>query len=170
MSHKDLFLAHYYFSFIIKHIGCSIRLFPDDASGYIVVDVPLQSTQLLNTDLQTISDWVAVWLVTFNPLEILPMIISRKRNPVFHPALFTNGTIIKNTTSHNHLCLTFFLILIVGMNMSNLSQKKPWSRLTLLITLKFRISRFSFLEKLYFAYIRIAMLIGAVVLYNKKIY
>ena len=42
-----------YINDIEKHIGCSIRLF--------------QSTQLLNTDLQTISDWAAIWLVTFNP-------------------------------------------------------------------------------------------------------
>ena len=33
----------------------------------IVVDWPLQSAQLLNTDLQTIANWAAAWLVIFNP-------------------------------------------------------------------------------------------------------
>ena len=58
-----------YINDIVKHIGCSIRLFADDTSLYIIVDCPLQSAQLLNTDLQTISDWAAAWLVTFNPLK-----------------------------------------------------------------------------------------------------
>ena len=91
----------------MKHIGCSIRLFADDESLYIFVDCPLQSSQLLTTDLQTISNWAAVWLVTFNPMKTLSMIILRKRNPVFHTPLFINGTMIKNTSSRNHLCLTF---------------------------------------------------------------
>ena len=55
VSHKDrllvplLFLI--YINDIVKHIGCSIRLFADDTSLYIIVDCPLQSAQLLNTDL-----------------------------------------------------------------------------------------------------------------------
>ena len=42
---------------IAKHIGCSIRLLTDDTSLYIIVECPLQSANLLNTDLRTISDW-----------------------------------------------------------------------------------------------------------------
>ena len=53
-------------------------------SLYIVVDCPFQLAKLLNADLQTISDWAAAWLVTFNLLKTLSMKISRKRNPVFH--------------------------------------------------------------------------------------
>ena len=98
-----------YINDIVKHIGCSISLFADDTSLYIVVDCPFHSAQLLNnTDLQTISDWAAAWLVTFNPLKTLSMIILRKCNPVFHPPLFMNGTMIMNTSSHKHLGLTFF--------------------------------------------------------------
>ena len=48
-----------YINDIVKYIGCSIRLFADDTSLYIVVDCPVQSVQLLNTDLQTISVWAA---------------------------------------------------------------------------------------------------------------
>ena len=56
-----------YINDIVKHIGCSIRLFADVTSLYIIVDCPLQSANLLNTDLQTISDWAAAWLVTSIP-------------------------------------------------------------------------------------------------------
>ena len=89
-----------YINDVVKHIGCSIRLFADDTSLYITVDCPLQSAKLLNTDLQTISDWAADWLVTFNSQKTLSMIISCKRNPVFHPPLLMNGTLIKNTFYH----------------------------------------------------------------------
>ena len=84
----------------------------------------LHSAQLLNTDLQTITDWAAAWLVPFNPLKTLARIISRKQNPVVHPPLFMNGTMIKNTSSHKHLGLTVSNSGI-GTNMSNLSQKNP---------------------------------------------
>ena len=70
---------------IVKHTGCSIRLFADDTNLYIIVDCPLQAGQLLNRDLNAISTWANSWLVTFNPSKTLSMLISRKRNSVFHP-------------------------------------------------------------------------------------
>ena len=70
---------------IAKHIGCSIRLFADDTSLYIIVDCPLQAGQLLNRDLNVISIWANSWLVTFNLSKTQSMLISRKRNSVFHP-------------------------------------------------------------------------------------
>ena len=109
---KDLFLAHYYFSFTPSTLdvlsACLLA---------IQVCISLWTFPFNQPDLQTISDWAAVWLVTFNPQKILSMIISRKRNPVFHRPLFMNGTMIKNTW------VLLFLILVVGMNMSNISQK-----------------------------------------------
>ena len=148
----DPLLFLIYINDIVKHIGCSISLFADDTSLYIIVDCPLQSAQLLNTDLQTISDWAAAWLVTFNPLKTLSMLISRKRNPVLHPPLFMNGTVIKNTSFHNHLGLTFSNTGSWDEHVKSISEKS-WSRLNLLKALKFRVSR-KFLEKIYFAYIR----------------
>ena len=141
-----------YINDIVKHIGCSIRLFADYTSLYIIVDCPLQSAQLLNTDLQTISDWAAAWLVTFNPIKTLSMLILRKRNPVLHGPLFMNGTMIKNTSFHNHLGLTFSNTSSWDEHVKSISEKS-WSRLHLLKALKFRVSRKS-LEKIYFAYIR----------------
>ena len=45
---------------IAKPIGCHMQLFADYTSLYIVMDCPLYSAQLLNTDLQTIYGWAAV--------------------------------------------------------------------------------------------------------------
>ena len=47
----------FFINVIVKHIGCSIRLFDDDTSFYIIVDCPLQAGQLLNRDLNVISIW-----------------------------------------------------------------------------------------------------------------
>ena len=70
-----LFLIYINDTCIVKHIGCSIRLFADDTNLGIIVDGPLQSAKLLNTVLQLISDWAAAWLVTFNSQKTLSMII-----------------------------------------------------------------------------------------------
>ena len=44
-----------YINDIVKRIGGSIRLFADDTSLYIIVDLPEQAAMVLNADLQTIS-------------------------------------------------------------------------------------------------------------------
>ena len=79
------------------------------------------------------------------------MIISRKRNPVFHPPLFINGTLIKNTSYHKHLGLTFSNSGTWDEHVKYISEKS-WSRLNLLRVLKFRVSRKSLEKKI--AYIR----------------
>ena len=43
--------------YIVRNIGSNIRLFADDISLYIVVDSPLTSAAILNTDLSTIGNW-----------------------------------------------------------------------------------------------------------------
>ena len=70
---------------IVKHIGCSIRLFADDTSLYTILDCPLQAGQLLNGDLNAISIWANSCVVIFNQSKTLSMLISRKRNSFFHP-------------------------------------------------------------------------------------
>ena len=108
---------------IVKHIGCSIDLFADDTSLYIIVDSPLQAGQLLNRDLNAISISANSWLVTFNPSKTLSMLISRKRNYIY------------------------------GWSYNRCEPEKAWTRVNLLKTLKFRVSRQS-LEEICFAYVR----------------
>ena len=132
---------------IVKHIGGSIRLFADDTSLYIIVDLPEDAARILNADLQTISQWANAWLVTFNASKTLSMIFSRKSNPVHHPSLFMNGTIIEETTRHKYLGLTFSSTCTWTDHVNTISEK-AWTRLNFLRALKFRVSRKS-LEKIY---------------------
>ena len=136
-----------YINNIVKRIGCSICLFADDTSLYIIVDLPEQAARILNADLQTISQWTNSWLVTFNSSKTLSMIFSGKLNPVQHSSLFMNGTIIEETTSRKHRGLIFSSTCTWTDHVNSISDK-AWTRLNLLRALKFRVSRKS-LEKMY---------------------
>ena len=141
-----------YINDIVKCIGCSIRLFADDTSLYIIVERPDQAARLLNADLQTISNWAVDWLVEFNAKKTMAMTISRKRNPVPQPPLFLNNTLIQETSTHKHLGLTFSNTCNWTDHVNNIC-KKACTPLNLLRALKFRVNRKS-LEKMYYAFVR----------------
>ena len=141
-----------YINDIVKNIGCSIRLFADDTSLYIIVETPDQAAHVLNVDLQTISNWAIDWLVDFHAKKTMAMTVSRKLNPVLHPPLFLNNTRIKETARHKHLGLTFSSTCNWNDHVRNISDK-ACIRLKLLRALKFRVSRKS-LEKMYIAFVR----------------
>ena len=62
---------------IVSDIGSNIRLFADDTSLSIIVDM---AAELLNMDLEKIMEWAKRWLVTFNPTKTESLLISRKIN------------------------------------------------------------------------------------------
>ena len=129
-----------YINDIVRHIGCSIRLFADDTSIYIIVDCPTQSASLLNAGLRTISDWPDAWLVTFNANKTLSMVFTRKQNPLVHLPLYMNNTMIKETTSHKHVGLTTISNTCKWAEHVTFVSEKAWTRLYLLRALKFRVS------------------------------
>ena len=75
-----------YINDIVKNIGSNIRLFADDTSLFIIVhNNPTRGALCLNSDLEKLSRWAAIWLVTFNPSKNESLLISRKINkPFFH--------------------------------------------------------------------------------------
>ena len=52
---------------IVQRINSSIGNFAYDTSLYIVVENPIQSSTLFNSNLNEIYEWASKWLVTFNP-------------------------------------------------------------------------------------------------------
>ena len=95
-----------YINDIVKDIGCSIRLFADDTSLYIIVESPQTAANLINADLSNIDDWAADWLVNFHAKKSFSMILTRKLHPPQHPPLFMNNTMLPETDAHKHLGLT----------------------------------------------------------------
>ena len=104
-----------FINYIFKCIGASIRLFADDTSLYIIVNLPDQAAIILNTDLKIISDWANSWLVAFNASKTLSIIFSRKSNKFFHPSLFMHDTMINETIN---TWVLFSPITVLGQNIS----------------------------------------------------
>ena len=129
-----------YINDIVRYIGGSIRLFAAVTSLYTIVDCPTQSVSLLNADLRTIFDWADAWLVTSHANKTLSMGFSRKQNPLVHPPIYMNNTLINETKSHKHLGLTFSNTCNWAEHVTIISEK-AWPRLNLLRALKFRVSR-----------------------------
>ena len=145
-----LFLV--YINDIVENIGSHIRLFADDTSLFIIVDDPITSAARLNSDLDKITRWAALWLVTFNPTKSESFLVSRKVNRPVHPPLFMQNIQIEEVECHKHL----------GVFLSNdcswhkhitYIKEKAWCRINVMRKLKFKLDRKS-LETMFIAFIR----------------
>ena len=96
-----------YINDIVNDIGANIRLFADDTSLYIIVENPATAALCLNNDLGKISRWASLWLVTFNPVKNETMLLTRKRNKLYHPPLFMQNHQVTEVESHKHLGIHF---------------------------------------------------------------
>ena len=137
---------------IVKDIESSIKLFADDTSLYLIVDNPIDTTNVLNSDLQKIHQWSEKWLVTFNPQKTETITISRKINKPVHPPLVMNNNVIEQVREHKHLGL---IISDDGNWQKHIDMlvKKAYNRLNILRRLKFTLNRKT-LERMYFSFIR----------------
>ena len=88
---------------IVDIVHSKIKLFADDTSLYLTVDNPQLSADILNGDLSSIDSWSSDWMVTFNALKTDAMLVSRKRNQVFHPPLSFQNHQLDNVEQHKHL-------------------------------------------------------------------
>ena len=137
---------------IVQNLGCSIQLFADDTSLYIIVESPNGAAHSLNIDLNTIGTWAEAWLVAFNTGKALSMIFSRKANPPQHPPLLMNNIVLTETDTHKHLGLTLSNTCTWSNHIQTITTK-VWTILNLLRALKFRVSRKS-LEQMYISFVR----------------
>ena len=144
-----LFLV--YINDIVIDIGSHIRLFADDTSLYIIVDDPVTAAGCLNTDLKRITQWAALWLVSFNPAKTEALLASRKfdRN---HPPIFMQNQQITEVESHKHLGI-YFSIDCTWHHHIKYIVNKAWIRINIMRKLKFRLDRKS-LETIYTTFIR----------------
>ena len=130
------YLLLIYINDIVKNIGCSMRLFADDTSLYIIVESAQIAANLINTDLDTISTLAANWLVNFHEWKTFSVVLSRKLLLPKHPSLFMNNVMLPETDSHKHLGL----ILSKSCTWSNHIREiasRSWVRWNLMRTLKF---------------------------------
>ena len=91
-----------YINDIVTDIGSNIRLFADDTSIYIIVDNPYTAAEILNTDLEKISQWAKTWLVNFKATKTETLLISRITNKLVHHKIFMLGKEINEVQFHKH--------------------------------------------------------------------
>ena len=150
-----------YINDIVKNIGSNIRLFADDTSLFIIVDNPTTAALCLNSDLEKLSRWTAIWLVTFNPSKNESLLISRKINKPIHPPLYMQNVQIQEVSSHKHLGLYFSNDCSWHQHIDYIKQK-AWFRIHIMRKLKFKLDRKS-LETIYLSFIRPLLEYGDVI-------
>ena len=141
-----------YINDIVKNIGSNICLFADDTSLFIIVNNPTTAALCLNSDLEKLSRWAAIWLVTFNPSKNESLLISRKINKPIHPPLYMQNVQIQEVSSHKHLGLYFSNDCSWHQHIDYIKQK-AWFRIHIMLKLKFKLDRKS-LETIYLTFIR----------------
>ena len=150
-----------YINDIVKNIGSNIRLFADDTSLFIIVNNPTTAALCLNSDLEKLSRWAAIWLVTFNPSKNESLLISRKINKPIHPPLYMQNVQIQEVSSHKHLGLYFSNDCSWHQHIDYIKQK-AWFRIHIMRKLKFKLDRKS-LETIYLTFIRPLLEYGDVI-------
>ena len=133
-------------------INCTIKLFADDTSLYIVVENAMNAAKIINSDLAKINEWSKQWLVKFNPSKTECLTISRKIRKPFHPALYFDNECLTEIDSHKHLGVTIANDLSWNLHVKEIISK-AFGRLSMLRKLKFILDRFT-LQKIYFSFVR----------------
>ena len=147
----------FYINDIVLELNCSIRLFADDTSLYIVhvVENPVTAANILNSNLLTIHSWAKQWLVDLNAIKTETMITSRKRHKPHHPDLIMDNIVLQEIIRHRHLGITFSSDLTWHNHIVEITTKR-WQRFNTLRALKFKFDRKS-LERLYISFVRPVM-------------
>ena len=91
-----------YINDIVDNSQSQVRLFADDTSIFLIVDNAIESADILDRDLNTITSWSNKWLVSFNSQKTKTMVISRKVNKPHHPSLVMNNQKLEDVKFHKH--------------------------------------------------------------------
>ena len=79
-----------------------MRLFADDTNIFLIVDNAIESADILNRHLNTITSWSNKWLVNFNSPKTETMDILWKINKPHHPSLIMNNQKLEDVKFHKH--------------------------------------------------------------------
>ena len=149
--HSRPFTLPYLHKWLVRNINSSICLFADDTSLCIIVENPIQSATLLNSDFHKYTHGHQTGLL-LNPSKTESLLFSRKLFKPLHPTLYMNQQDIITVESHKHLGLTFTNDLSWHERLNNI-KSKAWYRLNVMRKLKFQLYRKS-LQIFNFSFIR----------------
>ena len=89
-----------------ENIESTAKLFVDDTSLFSVVHNNKTSAEVLNRDLQKISEWAHKWKMSFNPdvsKQAQEVIFSRKQAKSMHPDLVFNNIPVHQTHCQEYI-------------------------------------------------------------------
>ena len=140
-----------YINDIVNDIGSNILLFADDASLFIIVEDPLIAAGSLNTDINRISKWAAIRLVS---LILLQLNHSSFRVKITDLIIHLLCRIIRiPKLNSTNISVSIFLTTAPGISILDYITDKAWYRINILRKLKFHFDRKS-LETNYETFIR----------------
>ena len=70
----------------------------DDTALFVTVDDPTEAAIVLDTDLQSISQWAGQWIVTFSPPKTESMLVSLKHHNIPQSVLKLDGSDISDVS------------------------------------------------------------------------
>ena len=116
-----LFLV--YINDIVNSIESDIYIFADDTSLMRPIIDAVDDFNILNEDLNKLSNWAQQWRVTFNAKKTEYMIFSLKNKIPDYPELFLGNTKIAQVRTHSHLGITFDSKLTWKTHINNICTK-----------------------------------------------
>ena len=97
-----------YINDLLKGLNLNTKLFADGTSLFNIVKDKNDSADILNDDLQLISNWAYKWKMLFNPGPKKPaqkVLFSRKSQIRNHPTLSLNNIQVEKSTYRKQLVL-----------------------------------------------------------------
>ena len=91
-----------YMNGIVDNIKSVIKLFAGDTSMSLALKDPFERADILNSDLNVISEWASKWKIKFNDTKTDLLNIVRNHNT---QQILFNNTIIEEKNEHKHLGL-----------------------------------------------------------------
>ena len=132
-----------------------IRLFADDTCLFLEVDDRINTSELINVDLENIGQWSNKWLVKFAPKKTKSLIVSNKNDTHLNPQVQLFGQFIEEVESHMYLGLRFSHNLRWNHHISDIALKTR-KKLNAMTPLKYKLTKKS-LEIMYKSFVRPSM-------------
>ena len=120
--------------------------------GDIIVDNPDAAVEILNADVNKISNWAKSWLVKFNPIINESLIISHKINKPDHPPVFMSNRESNEVQFHKHLGIYISSDCSWHKHIEYV-KSKAWSRINFMRKFRYTLDRKA-LKTIYIAFIR----------------
>ena len=97
-----------YMTYLTDSLNSNVNLFADDTSLFSEICDPLETANVLNSDLRKICEWVDQWKmkIVFNPEGTKPaqeVIFSRKSHSAKHPNLYFHNLVVVQVKNQKHL-------------------------------------------------------------------